>query len=328
MMRQAAPESECNQGCMDANGNESPTVMCGGSYRNSIYRTSTTYWEHSGFDDRGWEQAADLGVNGVAPWFHRPVISNAAHWIWTAQPTGHDRVFCRYTKPNGAINCPAAQAAYKQDHPEVPRSNYVTFQGVSYASSAAWQHYQNTGEELGYLWHSELCNYCHLADDSTNFCTSGGGQVCTGNNGADGTGGGVAGRESPYAWETGQVCTDKCQGFHDAASPGHAAHPAVTMIGADISGSHTGHYGDGFADCNTLDCSITFHLSACHAGLHQLGVIYALEADDDLIRVSSAGGTGGPRPMSVTVNGAVATPSLDFPATGAWTEWGRAYVFQ
>ena len=38
----------------------------------------------SGFDDRGWQSAADLGLNGVAPWMHRPSISENAHWIWTA----------------------------------------------------------------------------------------------------------------------------------------------------------------------------------------------------------------------------------------------------
>eukprot|EP01050_Picozoa_sp_SAG11_P039943 SAG11_NODE_17087_length_529_cov_0.623256_1_plen_85_part_00 len=53
------------------------------SWRNSVYSTSTTYWETAGYDDRAWESAADRGGNGVAPWYHRDGINNNAHWIWT-----------------------------------------------------------------------------------------------------------------------------------------------------------------------------------------------------------------------------------------------------
>eukprot|EP01052_Picozoa_sp_SAG31_P009322 SAG31_NODE_487_length_14980_cov_9.526376_15_plen_222_part_00 len=108
MMQTAAPESECNTPCNNGIGDDGAavagTTMCGGTWRNSIYRTSTNYWENPGFDDSSWEMANDLGSNGVAPWYHRPEISASAHWIWTSQAgaggssSGHDRVFCRYTQ--------------------------------------------------------------------------------------------------------------------------------------------------------------------------------------------------------------------------------------
>ena len=85
-MRQRAPEGECDTPCQagpDAESQSSPH-MCGGAWRNSVYALSTTFWENPGFDDRGWQSAADLGLNGVAPWMHRPSISENAHWIWTA----------------------------------------------------------------------------------------------------------------------------------------------------------------------------------------------------------------------------------------------------
>ena len=42
-----------------------------------------------------------------------------------------------------------------------------------------------------------------------------------------------------------------------------------------------------------------------------MSVAYTLQSDDP------------PRPLSVTVNGQVATASLSFPATGSWSEWGK-----
>ena len=50
-----------------------------------------------------------------------------------------------------------------------------------------------------------------------------------------------------------------------------------------------------------------------------MSIIYALASDDP------------PRPLSVTVNGQISQQGMDgssvnFPATGAWTEWGRVYV--
>ena len=68
-------------GCAGAGASGTP--MCGGPWRNSVYQMSNTYWESPGFYDGAWQAAADLGPNGVAPWFHRPGISDTAHWIWT-----------------------------------------------------------------------------------------------------------------------------------------------------------------------------------------------------------------------------------------------------
>ena len=76
---------------------------------------------------------------------------------------------------------------------------------------------------------------------------------------------------------------------------------------------------------------ITFHLYSCNAGLHEMSIVYALLSDDP------------PRPLSLTVNGRVSQQGggwgnsvyanqntdgsrVEFPATGAWTEWGRVYV--
>lgn len=126
----SAPDSECNEPCNQGTDNDgtvdhygtqlhSTTEMCGGSWRNSVYSTSTTYWESAGYDDRAWEMANDLGGNGVAPWYHRPGLPAKADWIWTAGANDHDHVFCRFVQPNGETNCPAAQAMYLQDHPDV-----------------------------------------------------------------------------------------------------------------------------------------------------------------------------------------------------------------
>ena len=115
-----APESECNTACPgDA------STMCGGSWRNSIYRISTNFWEMPGFDDSQWAAAADLGPNGIAPWRHRDGISDNAHWIWSSDPNAHDHIFCRHTQPNTEMNCPAAQAEYLHEHPWV-KSKYTS----------------------------------------------------------------------------------------------------------------------------------------------------------------------------------------------------------
>ena len=54
--------------------------MCGAGWRNSVYQSSSTWWENPGYDDRGWQAAADLGVNGVAPWFKRPQVRKTPSW--------------------------------------------------------------------------------------------------------------------------------------------------------------------------------------------------------------------------------------------------------
>eukprot|EP01050_Picozoa_sp_SAG11_P029399 SAG11_NODE_8263_length_1037_cov_2.350746_1_plen_123_part_00 len=77
-----------------------------------------------------------------------------------------------------------SRSQYWEDHPEVKD-----------AAFPAWQHYTNVGEESGYLWHSDLCNFCNVNDASGNVGS------------LPGTQGGTPGAdENPYSYETGQVC--------------------------------------------------------------------------------------------------------------------------
>ena len=93
-MSARAPEAECDTPCSDGGSPDDDggnpltqtTETCGGAWRNSVYQQSTNNWEKAGYDDRGWQAAADLGPNGVAPWNRRPTISENAHWIWTMDP--------------------------------------------------------------------------------------------------------------------------------------------------------------------------------------------------------------------------------------------------
>jgi hypothetical protein len=329
-----APDSECDTPCNDGTDSDgtvdhygtqlhSADKMCGGTWRNSVYSTSTTYWESAGYDDRAWEAAADLGANGAAPWYHRENIGGHAHWIWSADGYDHDHVFCRYVQPNKETNCPAAEAMYLEDHPDVHAQGFP-----------AWAHYQNVGEEQGFYWHSDLCNYCHPGDDSGEVGSMAGTQF-----GQQGDGGNSYGSYgTPYSYEEGLTCTNKCAGMHDAAGgvrgindgTGHN-HASVEYVGAIATHNHGGHYGQGFADFqNPTGDSITFHLYSCNAGMHEMSIVYALASDDP------------PRPLTVTVNGmpieapdrnscpscrvAVENGQVEFPATGAWTEWGKVYV--
>jgi hypothetical protein len=295
----------------------SSTETCGGAWRNSVYQQSTNNWEKAGYDDRGWQAAADLGPNGVAPWNRRPTISENAHWIWTMDPganagyqnsergldsdntlhtgdshgeestasgvgtqgagEGHGNIFCRYSQPNQAVNCPAAQARYWEDNPSAKADLFP-----------AWLHYQDVGKAQGRPWPSELCNTCgettgaglHHNGGITTNCDASiyNGQLgqcfnqgtTTDGQGSNDWGGstviggasaGVHGEQyveshsgggtgSDYTYEEGLVCTDKCRGKHDAA--------VATMVGAiscHMAGStcHGGHYGLGFAgECQLL----------------------------------------------------------------------------
>jgi hypothetical protein len=189
-----APESECDMPCYDGTNDDGTPKprdggeMCGGAWRNSVYKASTTFWENAGFDDNDWPAAADLGPNGVAPWFKRQQIDMKAHWIWTTDPghndayqgaintfnhnsndggsglfhqgydeagtvsgssEGHGNVFCRYNNPNREISCPAAQAKYWEMHPDVKTAEYPAF-----------LHYMEFGKNEGRTWPSDLCNTC------------------------------------------------------------------------------------------------------------------------------------------------------------------------
>ena len=84
-MTERVPESDCDTPCQNGADDTAgaSSTMCGGAWRNSVYALSTNYWESPGYDDRGWQSAADLGPNGVAPWYHRPNIADTASWIWS-----------------------------------------------------------------------------------------------------------------------------------------------------------------------------------------------------------------------------------------------------
>eukprot|EP01050_Picozoa_sp_SAG11_P028049 SAG11_NODE_7349_length_1157_cov_1.543478_2_plen_231_part_01 len=156
----AASESECNTPCNGHDGSDgNDAIMCGGTWRNSIYAISTSNWEQPGYDDSHWENAKIVGPNGVSPWYHRDGISDEADWIWTQDQNAHDHVFCRFTQSNTEINCPAAQARYWFDNPDVRARNFP-----------AWQHFQDEGQAAGLQWHSDLCNTCSGLDQSTTEC--------------------------------------------------------------------------------------------------------------------------------------------------------------
>ena len=77
-----APESECDTPCNGHDGsNSEEIIMCGGTWRNSVYEVDTNNWEAAGYDDTMWESAKVIGPNGVAPWYHRPDIGDDAEWI-------------------------------------------------------------------------------------------------------------------------------------------------------------------------------------------------------------------------------------------------------
>ena len=125
-------------------------------------------WKSASFDDSRWNQAGVAGGNGVNPWGLRQDVSGESQWIWTADPNGHDHVYCRYLSHHHARDCPAAQARYWQDYRDV-----AAYDGGYEASVGmeAWDHYRSYGMNEGRIWHSELC-----ADDCQ---TVNGQEVCS-----------------------------------------------------------------------------------------------------------------------------------------------------
>ena len=299
MSQGVQPEEECDAPCTgDA------TTMCGGTWRNSIFRISTNFWEMPGFDDSEWPAASDLGPNGVAPWRHRDGISEDAHWIWSSDPNAHDHIFCRHTQPNTEMNCPAAQAEYLHEHPWVKRQGFP-----------AWQHYKDVGKRQGMVWHEELCNTCTPAQMESHCDFTSGVVTQTGLAGQGGNREGTASNiNDPFRGALCQdnLCTNKCVGKHDAAQ--------AELVGAVVRMDHDDHYGTGFADFqNPTGDTITFTLSQCNAGRHLLEFAYSLASDSPS------------RPLAVTINGGVGGQggqgghtefNLQFPATGSWEEWG------
>ncbi len=289
-------EADCDAPCTgDA------SVMCGGTWRNSIYRISTNFWEMPGFDDSTWASASDLGPNGVAPWRARPGISEKAHWIWSSDPNAHDHIFCRFTQPNAEMNCPAAQAEYLHEHP------WVKSQGFP-----AWQHYLDVGKRQGMVWHEELCNVCSPIEMESHCDYTSGVVTQTGLAGHGGNREGTASNiQDPFRGAMCQdnLCSNKCVGKHDASM--------AELVGAQVAINHGDHYGQGFVDfINPTGDSVTFTLKQCQAGRHILEFTYSLASDQPS------------RPLMVTVNGGAAGQGgrtefeIHFPATGSWERWG------
>ena len=300
-----AAETECDAPCTgDA------SQMCGGTWRNSVYRISTMFWEMPGFDDSNWANAMDLGPNGIAPWRKRPRISSKARWIWSTDPNAHDHVFCRLVQPNTEMNCPAAQAQYLHEHPRVKGSGFP-----------AWQHYNKEGKALGFIWHEDLCNVCTPAQMESKceyrypWQDGGGGDV---NNAHPA--GSTPDIVGPFGGALCQdnECSNKCVGKHDAAQ--------AELVGARVAIDHNDHYGTGFADfVNPTGDTVTFTLHQCNAGRHLLEFTYSLASDQParplLITVNGGRPTGG----ATNANG-VDHVNLHFPATGSWEEWGTVHL--
>ena len=59
---------------------------------------------------------------------------------------------------------------------------------------------------------------------------------------------------------------------------------------------------------------MTFRLHSCNAGKHRIAITYALASGDP------------PRPLEVQVNGGYQQQTVDFPATGSWTVWGKVFI--
>ena len=292
-----APETECDTPCNGHDGSDgTEAIMCGGTWRNSVYESATNDWEAAGYDDSQWESAQVIGPNGVAPWYKRPDISDEAEWIWTPDENAHDHIFCRFVQSNSEVNCPAAQARYWFDYPDVRARNFP-----------AWQHFQDEGKTDGFRWHSELCNTCTGLEQATIDCVQNadGATVDAHNSQLYCT---SLPCENPSCSQRG--CTDKCRGIHLGSEAG--------LVGAQIAGDHEGHYGMGFIDfVNMGGDSATFTLSSCNAGQHHLGLTYALAESAD---------HPGPRPMQITVNGVAQPQPIEFPVTGSWTEWGKVFT--
>ena len=119
-------------------------------------------WMTAAFDDSGWNNAGVTGGNGANPWGLRPDISPEAQWIWTADPLGHEHVYCRYLSHHVHLDCPAAQARYWQDYRDVAAYDGGYENSVGFE---AWDHYQQYGMNEGRIWHSELCE----ADGTNKF---------------------------------------------------------------------------------------------------------------------------------------------------------------
>jgi exo-1,4-beta-D-glucosaminidase len=88
----------------------------------------------------------------------------------------------------------------------------------------------------------------------------------------------------------------------------YQAEDAVVTQGV-VESNHTGYTGSGFVNYdNVTGSSVEWTVNAASAG-----------AADVVLRFSN--GTTANRPMSIAVNGTVAAPAVDFPATTNWDSW-------
>jgi hypothetical protein len=130
-------------------------ILTGTQWKCEAMTSPPKGWTSVNFDDSKWNNAGDMGDNGVKPWGQRRDISGEAHWIWSKDPNGHDKVFCRYVSNHKPLDCPAAQGRYWQDYRDVAAYDrgYEHTVGME-----AWDHYSKYGMHEGRIWHSELCN--------------------------------------------------------------------------------------------------------------------------------------------------------------------------
>jgi unsaturated rhamnogalacturonyl hydrolase len=93
-----------------------------------------------------------------------------------------------------------------------------------------------------------------------------------------------------------------------AASTRYEAESA-TLSQATVAADHPGFTGTGFVDYTNVSGSyVEFSVTAAEAGTATLTLRYA-------------NGSTVNRPLSVSVNGAAAAASTDFPGTGGWSTW-------
>jgi polygalacturonase len=83
----------------------------------------------------------------------------------------------------------------------------------------------------------------------------------------------------------------------------------ATLSQAVIESNHTGFTGSGFANYNNV------------AGSYVEWTVTPQQAGTATMAIRYANGSGGTRPMDITVNGGAGAAGLAFAATGAWTTW-------
>jgi len=84
---------------------------------------------------------------------------------------------------------------------------------------------------------------------------------------------------------------------------------AATISGGVVESNHAGFTGAGFVNLdNVIGSFVEWTVTSSVAGPATIGIRHA-------------NGTTVNRPMSITVNGTVASPDVSFPGTGAWTTW-------